>query len=148
MIFILDTNILIHTLRDSDTFRFIENQLDPYGTANEALISTVSIGELYSIAKQNRWGSSKLQKVKLLLESFTPISVEGEDLMEAYSDIDAFSQGRHPILSLGRSSVNMGKNDLWIAATTAVFQATLLTTDRDFDHLHQVFFDVQYFPPN
>lgn len=29
----------------------------------------------------------------------------------------------------------MGKNDVWIAATTKVAGATLLTTDNDFDHL-------------
>jgi predicted nucleic acid-binding protein len=41
----------------------------------------------------------------------------------------------------------MGKNDLWIAATATVFQATLLTTDKDFNHLHNVFFKVEYIHP-
>jgi predicted nucleic acid-binding protein len=31
--------------------------------------------------------------------------------------------------------VKMGKNDLWIAATTQVIGGVLLTTDGDFDHL-------------
>jgi predicted nucleic acid-binding protein len=31
--------------------------------------------------------------------------------------------------------VKMGKNDLWIAATTLVVGGVLLTTDADFDHL-------------
>jgi predicted nucleic acid-binding protein len=31
--------------------------------------------------------------------------------------------------------VKMGKNDLWIAATTLVIGGALLTTDSDFDHL-------------
>ena len=30
----------------------------------------------------------------------------------------------------------MGKNDLWIAATAKATGATLLTTDKDFDHLY------------
>jgi tRNA(fMet)-specific endonuclease VapC len=30
----------------------------------------------------------------------------------------------------------MGKNDLWIAASAAVTSAVLMTTDKDFDHLH------------
>lgn len=29
----------------------------------------------------------------------------------------------------------MGQNDMWIAATAKATGATLLTTDRDFDHL-------------
>jgi tRNA(fMet)-specific endonuclease VapC len=147
MTYILDTNVLVHTLRNSDTFQRIETQLDPYGANHETLISTVSIGELYSLAKRNRWGTNLLEKVKLLLETIAPIPVDGDDLMEAYSDIDAFSQGKHPVLALGRSAVNMGKNDLWIAATATVFQATLLTTDKDFNHLHNVFFNVEYIHP-
>ena len=30
----------------------------------------------------------------------------------------------------------MGKNDLWIAASAAVTGAILMTTDKDFNHLH------------
>lgn len=33
------------------------------------------------------------------------------------------------------SSRNMGKNDLWIAATALYFDFPLHTTDNDFDHL-------------
>ena len=43
---------------------------------------------------------------------------------------------------LGSSARNMGKNDLWIAATTHVLDLTILTTDNDFDHLDNVFIKV------
>jgi predicted nucleic acid-binding protein len=33
----------------------------------------------------------------------------------------------------------MGKNDLWIATTTAVYNAVLLSTDNDFTHLDGFF---------
>ena len=36
----------------------------------------------------------------------------------------------------------MGKNDLWIAATAAVLDATLLTMDKDFNHLNDIFLTV------
>jgi predicted nucleic acid-binding protein len=36
----------------------------------------------------------------------------------------------------------MGKNDLWIAATSSVLNATLLTTDGDFDHLNGAYLTV------
>jgi predicted nucleic acid-binding protein len=42
---------------------------------------------------------------------------------------------------------NMGKNDLWIAATASVQSATLITTDKDFDHLNGVFLPVIYVDP-
>jgi tRNA(fMet)-specific endonuclease VapC len=32
----------------------------------------------------------------------------------------------------------MGKNDVWIAATAKATDVVLLTTDKDFDHLHDV----------
>jgi predicted nucleic acid-binding protein len=148
MVYILDTNVLVHTLRNSTTFQVIEQNYAPYNSSNAALISTVSIGELYSLAKRNRWGINLLQKLQHLLANVQPIAVEGMDLMDAYSDIDAFSQGKHPSLRLGRSALNMGKNDLWIAATATVFQATLLTTDQDFNHLNNLFFKIEYISPN
>jgi predicted nucleic acid-binding protein len=147
MVYVLDTNVLVHTLRNSTTFQVIEQNYDPYSVHNAALISTVSIGELYSLAKRNRWGINLLQKLQHLLTHVQPIAVEGIDLMDAYSDIDAFSQGKHPSLRLGRSALNMGKNDLWIAATATVFQATLLTTDQDFNHLNDQFFKIEYISP-
>lgn len=36
----------------------------------------------------------------------------------------------------------MGKNDLWIAATTVAVEGKLVTFDRDFEHLHQDWFEV------
>ena len=33
----------------------------------------------------------------------------------------------------------MGKNDLWIAATVSVTNATLVTTDKDFNHLDKTY---------
>jgi len=39
----------------------------------------------------------------------------------------------------------MGKNDIWIAATTKSIEgAELITTDRDFEHLNGVWFGVNY----
>lgn len=38
----------------------------------------------------------------------------------------------------------MGKNDLWIAATAAVTNTRLLTSDKDFNHLNGVFIDLEW----
>ena len=40
----------------------------------------------------------------------------------------------------------MGKNDLWIAACAAATRATLVTLDRDFEHLAEQV-DVAWFDP-
>jgi predicted nucleic acid-binding protein len=42
------------------------------------------------------------------------------------------------------SARNMGKNDLWIAATALATKATLITTDKDFDHLQNIYFPVDF----
>lgn len=62
--------------------------------------------------------------------------------MELYAEIDAFSQGKLDKLGLKKfSSKNMGKNDLWIAATTVLTKSKLLTSDKDFQHLDGEYFD-------
>lgn len=42
----------------------------------------------------------------------------------------------------------MGKNDVWIAATASVLDATLITIDTDFDHLDGEFLDPVYVDPD
>lgn len=46
---------------------------------------------------------------------------------------------------LGESSRNIGKNDLWIAATASVLNIPLITTDKDFLHLDKIFLKLEYF---
>jgi len=38
----------------------------------------------------------------------------------------------------------MGKNDLWIAATSTVYNLELITTDKDFDHLSDEYLKLKY----
>jgi len=61
-----------------------------------------------------------------------------------YIEVDTYSQGKHPKLSLpfGVSARNMGKNDIWIAATALALNAELITTDKDFNHLNAVLVEV------
>lgn len=73
------------------------------------------------------------------------INESDSDLMEAYAKIDAYSQGRLPEQPLEMSARNMGKNDLWIAATAYLANAALVTTDGDFDHLHDKWITVYKF---
>ena len=68
-------------------------------------------------------------------------------LIHRYAEIDAFSQSKHPGYPITFSARNMGKNDLWIAATTSILEANLLTTDTDFDHLNNQFLKVHKIQP-
>ena len=41
----------------------------------------------------------------------------------------------------------MGKNDLWIAATAYASNSVLLSTDKDFAHLHDEWINYVYVDP-
>jgi predicted nucleic acid-binding protein len=65
------------------------------------------------------------------------VDINSADIIAKYAEIDAFSQGRLKDKPLKGSSRNMGKNDIWIAASAAIANATFLTTDNDFNHLKE-----------
>jgi len=77
-------------------------------------------------------------------ETIVSIDINDNIILERYAEIDAFSQGKNPSKALpkGMTARNMGKNDLWIAATGSVLNATLLTIDHHFDHLNEIFLKV------
>ncbi len=119
---LLDTNVIIHHIRRS---KFCPP---------DSFISIVTVGELKAFAMRNKWGHEKQLLLKNFLQVLQIIDI-GDKITDIYAEIDAFSQGLHPQKLLNSSSRNMGKNDLWIAATAYYFSITLQTTDNDFDHL-------------
>jgi tRNA(fMet)-specific endonuclease VapC len=143
MKYLIDTNILLALLRDGEKSVQIETDYDLFGNEHTLFISSVSKGEMKSISIQNKWGKPRLLQYENLLQRFIVVPVESEDLIDRYAEIDAFSQGRHEALKSNFSARNMGKNDLWIAATASVLSAKLLTTDADFLHLENVFLELE-----
>ncbi|NUN99309.1 MAG: PIN domain-containing protein [Saprospiraceae bacterium] len=142
MIYLFDSNIVLHYIRQSAVMMQIERDFNPFGPDNESWLCVVSKGELRSIAIQNQWGALRRQQLEDLMNDFYPADIFSEEMIDAYAEIDAFSQGRLPNKSLSMSARNMGKNDLWIAATAHVLGAKLLITDADFNHLNGVFLDL------
>ena len=142
MIFIFDTNIVLLYLRDSLIVEFIETHFKPFDLSSKTVVSVVTVAELKSIALQNKWGKSKLQKLDSFLSRFLIADIKTDDIIRRYAEIDAFSQGRLENKKSIFTARNMGKNDIWIGATASVLEATLLTTDNDFNHLHKEFLTV------
>jgi tRNA(fMet)-specific endonuclease VapC len=145
MTLMLDTNILIHLIRNSAIATKIQEKFDLNSNSITVIYSEVSIGEIYYIANQNKWGSKKRQAFESFRKLFIPMSISYESIFEAYANIDAYSQCRHPSIEnpVGMSARNMGKNDLWIAATAYVTEAVLVTTDGDFEHLNSTFIPIE-----
>ncbi len=145
---ILDTNILIHYLKKSSLVESIKNYLSNRNLM--PFISVVSKAELMAIAKIRGWGNKNVEELNSILANLNYVDIEynNTELLDAYAWIQAYSQGKSVGPNGQRlqvSSRNMGKNDLWIAATTYALNAILLTTDNDFDHLHNTFFEVKKF---
>ena len=142
MTIVFDTNILLFSITNDGFNARIESSY--YQDENDLIISVVTEGELYSLALQRGWGTGKIERLNSSLEKFIIYPVKLQTVLNSYSRIDAYSQGKLKNKPLPKSMTarNMGKNDLWIAATTNVTQARLVTTDKDFDHLKDVFFPV------
>jgi len=142
---LLDTNILI--LLAKDVRRQLFNSIiNP--TQEKVFVSIASLSELKSIALQNNWGAKKWETVDAVLEDAVIMEIN-EGLADTYAEIDAFSQRRNPSYTDYPfiTPRNMGKNDLWIAATAALLGLKLITTDQDFNHLHRVFIEVECLTP-
>ncbi len=145
MIYLLDTNILLYYLRKHCIAEIIEQKYAPFDYPNTPVVSVVTIGEIKSIALQNRWGTERCTMLEEFLKQLLITDINSEDVIQRYAEIDAFSQGRlaEKTLPSGISSRNMGKNDLWIAATASVISAILITTDNDFSHLKPNFLSLE-----
>lgn len=137
MAILIDTNIIIELVRDGG--ENVSNYINP---KNDLIyISYVTLAEIQSFAVKLNWGGVKLVKLQNLLDSIKIIGIEEPAILNAYVEIDTFSQGDNKAIP-SKLSQNMGKNDLWIAATASVLDITLITTDKDFDHLNGVFLNV------
>ena len=136
---LLDTNILLIYNRNRTLSQAIERDYQIFAPEKVQHISFVSIGDIWSISHQIGVGDRRRDDMEQRLSELTEMDISFDSVLDYYEEIDAYSQGRHRTLTSDFTAINMGKNDLWIAATVAVFDLTLVTTDGDFDHLDGVF---------
>jgi tRNA(fMet)-specific endonuclease VapC len=134
---LFDTNALLLFLRGDGHWQAVYQKYDVENTLN--CLSVISLGELYAIALRNNWGERRLAQIAQVRQDFTIVDINIEEIIQRYAQIDAFSQGKLANRPLAVSARNMGKNDLWIAATASVFDMQLITADADFEHLDASF---------
>lgn len=144
MDYLLDTNIIVIYSRDNDVSREIERRYKLFtGQENRLAVSVITLGELDALIKKLNLGERRRAKIEQILENITVTGIEFEEVISMYGDIDAFSQGKLPS-NTPFSARNMGKNDIWIAATANVYDLVLVTTDKDFDHLSPEMIDLKF----
>ena len=147
MRYFLDTNVILSFVRKNAVAKAVSHIIN-LTDDNEIFISVVSTGELWSIANQSQWGAARRGDLNNFLTLYQRADINDNAIIQRYADIDAFSQNRLVDRPLGTSARNMGKNDLWIAASASLAGASLITTDKDFDHLHGTFVEVIWLDPN
>lgn len=136
--YILDTNILVHYVRQDRTWTHIQSRYAIFEADPTPVISVVTIGEIRSLATRLNWQADRRSHMNFIVDHVVRITIAADEIYDAYATIETFS------LSNGKS---MGKNDLWIAATANYLGAHLLTTDKDFLHLSPNFITVDWIDP-
>lgn len=144
---IIDTCVLIHIIRETITGKKCIEVISKIDEDVNIVISVVTKAEMESFVLQNNWSTKKTEKLYKLLEEITIIDINQSDniLLREYSYIDSFSKRKvndKAGNSLKGAARKMGKNDLWIAATSSTLNIPLITCDGDFDHLNETFLEL------
>jgi len=134
----LDTNVLIETLRDNEVGQRINAELGLARRSERPLISTVTVGEALALARQFGWGAVKTSALRELLRNLVVVDVSRPGVVEKYAEITDHAR---------RSGLSLSDYDRWIAATTSVSSAWLITTDKDFTPLDPAFIRHTCFEP-
>jgi tRNA(fMet)-specific endonuclease VapC len=142
---LLDTNILMGIVR-AGNYRGIMQFINPDNLI--IYISVVSEAEIKSISLKNKWGAQRIDILHNFLDEINIVEIT-QSYVDTYAEIDSYSQRINPNFKSYSFDTprNMGKNDLWIASLAALLGLELVTTDADFDHLHNVFFPVRKINP-
>ena len=117
---IYDTNLLIKHIRQN------------IALPAALVIPIVVVGELEAFALKADWGYQKIFRLQQILDAYPIVAIDRE-LTRVYAQIDAYSQGN--LMPVNFTARNMGKNDIWIAATALYLDLELHTADKDFNHL-------------
>ena len=144
MDYLIDTNIVVLYSRDNHNSKLIEQKYQLFGGNHKLFISVASLGEIDAIIKRLQLGEKRQRYIQRILSPVNKIGINFTEIISRYGDIDAFSQGKLPNNKANFSARNMGKNDLWIAATSSVYDLVLLTTDKDFNHLDNEYLNLEY----
>lgn len=137
--YLLDSNILLELARGGERGRMIVAEYHLETTLSSSMVSIITVGEMLALARKFGWGSRKVAALRKMLDQLVWIDINRWEILHAYGEIDHYNRS---------ASVTMGQNDIWIAATAHATRATLLTTDRDFDHLDGNYLTRIWFDPD
>jgi tRNA(fMet)-specific endonuclease VapC len=140
-LYLLDTSVLLALLRGKDLGTFIRQTFQLENPSVRSLISIVTHGEIRAMADRNSWPVIKRKALETMLLNLVTVDLNAGEIISAYVEIDRLNQ------SVRKGARQLSNNDMWIAATAKASNASLLTTDRDFLHLHPDYLTVNYVDP-
>ena len=127
--YVLDTNVLLALIRGKSLGLSIDRAFGLRANLQRHVVSVVSQAELWVLADTNSWSEAKRNAVQVMFDNLVVLPVDGQALIDAYVEISR-ADANWP-----EGARNMGKNDIWIAATALHTGLPLLTTDKDFRFL-------------
>ncbi len=139
--YVLDTSALLILLRGKDLGDQIDREFGLRASPHLHTLSIVTHEELRVLADRNGWAGARAEALAKALREFVTVDVSGSGIVEAYRQIEQINAG------MPAGHQNMGKNDVWIAATALITGLPLITTDTDFNHLNGKIITVHYVNP-
>jgi predicted nucleic acid-binding protein len=139
--YVLDTNVLLHLIRGRALGAKIDQAFGLTSTLQRQIVSIVTQAELRVIADRKGWGAAKRTALQNALDNLVIMPIDSIELVDAYVRV-----ARADFKADGGAR-NMGKNDIWIAATALYTQLPLLTTDKDFRFLDNDLLQVMWVDP-
>lgn len=141
-LYLLDTSVVLALVRGKELGHRIARTYQLSSQPMRPLLCSVSQGELWALAEANGWEEARRRALAEMLASLVIVDPGNPMVVDAYVALYMVCR-RHP----RGSRVNMGENDLWIAAAARAAGTTLLTLDRDFEHIPREAVDVVYIDP-
>ena len=143
--YLLDTNLLLGFTRGADWAKWAYKEFDLGAETTMVFTSVICRGELLALAEKNGWGEAKRKSLVEVLNRFPTVDLNKDAILNHYAALDTWTHGRKLADPTRpdppKPAMSMKQNDLWIAATAVATGATLVTTDKDFDHLNGLWLD-------
>jgi tRNA(fMet)-specific endonuclease VapC len=134
---LLDTNVLVHLLRNKSTGQAIEAKFALSTRPERPLLSSIVEGEIRGLAVFWGWGPTRIAKLEQLLSELVRVSAGEPEVVKSYGFLFAHQT------KIGKK---VGENDLWIAATAAAINGSVLTCDGDFLKFDRTLVNYIHFP--
>ncbi len=150
--FLLDTGMLLGFVREAPWALWARSKFSLGDQETMVFTSIICQAELLALAEKRGWGEKKRGRLEEVLDEFPTLDINQKSILNAYALIDAWTHGKHlnspeHTFPPPKPAVPMGKNDLWIAATAYASNSVLLSTDKDFAHLHDEWINYVYVDP-